>query len=276
MAYLDLADGGKLYYEIEGSGKPVVFIHGWKANSDVYLSTTKRLKDTFTCIRYDQYGHMRSVPAKKDPTIADLADNLKEVVDKLCPEKPVLVGWSMGAATIMEYIGKYGCEKTASVILVDYGPKMRNDDDWKHGALSARLGEEKLDEFVKLAKTDFDRFLDHYYENTNPSYAPMDKENREAFRKERMQGQDSEIIASLWESLNETDYREVLPKISVPTAIFHAGRWPVCTEGAAAYYKDHIPAPVRLVKFENATHAIMVDEPEMFAEEIRDFIENKE
>jgi len=155
---------------------------------------------------------------------------------------------------------------------VDYGPKMRNTGSWKFGALSCRLGEEKLDEFVKLAKTDFDRFLDYYYENTNPAYAPMDVENREAFRKERMKGQDREIIASLWESLNRTDYRSVLPKITVPTAVFHAGVMPVCTEEAAEYYKAHIPASVKLVKFQNATHAIMVDEPDRFAEEIRRFI----
>jgi len=190
MAYLDLKDGGKLYYEIEGRGKPVILIHGWKASSDVYLQTTGLLKDTYTCIRYDQYGHMRSIPAKKNPTIADLAENLNEVVNKLCAKKPVLVGWSMGAATIMEYIGRYGCEEIASVILVDYGPKMRNTGDWKFGALSCRLGEEKLDEFVKLAKTDFDRFLDLYYENTNPSYGPMNDIERKTFRKERMEGQD--------------------------------------------------------------------------------------
>lgn len=276
MAVLDLADGGKLYYEIEGNGRPVVLIHGWKASGDVYRETSERLKDSFTCIRYDQYGHMRSVPAKKNPSIADLAENLHEVIGSLCREKPVLVGWSMGAATVMEYLGRYGCGDVDSVILVDYGPKMRNTGGWSYGALSGRLGEEMLDKFLVLSKSDFDAFLDSYYEATNPFYGLLDREKKDAFRKERMQGQDPLILASLWEGLTETDYRSVLPKISVPTAIFHAGRWPVCTDGAAEYYKEHIPAPVRLVKFKKATHAIMVDEPEKFAEEIRNFIERKE
>ena len=62
MAYLQLQDGRKLYYEEEGAGKPVVFIHGWKASADVYAEPSRLLTQAgnYRCIRYDHCGHKRS------------------------------------------------------------------------------------------------------------------------------------------------------------------------------------------------------------------------
>ena len=40
MAYLQLQDGRKLYYEEEGAGKPVVFIHALK---HIKIKLTKQI-----------------------------------------------------------------------------------------------------------------------------------------------------------------------------------------------------------------------------------------
>ena len=44
MAYLQLQDGRKLYYEEEGAGKPVVFIHG-ESDDFVPCEMSERLFD---------------------------------------------------------------------------------------------------------------------------------------------------------------------------------------------------------------------------------------
>jgi deoxyribonuclease-4 len=80
MAYLQLQDGRKLYYEEEGAGKPVVFIHGWKASANVYEDTSRRLAEAgYRAIRYDHVGHMRSDLPDFEPDLKTLADDLQRM-----------------------------------------------------------------------------------------------------------------------------------------------------------------------------------------------------
>lgn len=81
-------------------------LHGWKASSDVYLKVSELLSDRYTCISYDCRGHKRS-GVTGAPDLSVLAEDLNEVIGKLCTGKPVLIGWSMGGLTALEYIRKF-------------------------------------------------------------------------------------------------------------------------------------------------------------------------
>ena len=56
-------------------------------------------------------------------------------------------------------------------------------------------------------------------------------------------------------------YRDVLPAITCPTAIFHAGILPVCDGETARYYQTHIAGPTKTVCFEHNSHALPVGPP---------------
>ena len=110
MPYLQLENGRKLYYEEEGAGRPVVFIHGWKASADVYAEPSRLLTQAgnYRCIRYDHCGHKRSDAPDSPATLQTLAQDLHSLITALQLEKPILVGWSMGGMTVQEYIRRYG------------------------------------------------------------------------------------------------------------------------------------------------------------------------
>ena len=110
MAFLTMRDGRKLYYEEAGAGQPVVFLHGWKASANVYAASVSLLAGNYRCIRYDHCGHLRSDAPAEGPDLGVLAEDLREVLVQLKLEKPVLVGWSMGGMTVLEYLRRYGCE----------------------------------------------------------------------------------------------------------------------------------------------------------------------
>ena len=267
MAFLKMTDGAQIYYEDEGRGQPILMVHGWKASADVYAQTSRCLQDEFRCIRYDQCGHMRSSAPKTDVKIRDLGAHLHRFVTALCGEKPVLVGWSMGAATVMDYIRQYGCNAIRGVVLVDYPPRMRNNDTWKFGRDDGTMTDE-----MKLIDRDFHAFLYVYYLRTNVDFPDMSEAERLQMIDERMQGHDPKILASLWKDINWQDFRDVLPAITVPTAIFYADKKPVCSQGAAEYYARTIPGSAKLVKFEGASHALISEQPDRFAQELRTFI----
>jgi pimeloyl-ACP methyl ester carboxylesterase len=206
------------------------------------------------------------------PAVSDLAGDLREIITALCKTKPVLVGWSMGAATVMEYIRLYGCDAIKKVVLVDYPPRVRNDDSWHYGRGGGRVTAQQLDESIRLSKTDFDLFLHQYYLSSDPRFAALSETERTKALAERMQGHHPKVLASLWESLNNADYRDVLPMIGVPAAVFYADTMPVCCREAAEYYAKNIPGGARLRRFQNASHALLMEYPEKFARELRDFI----
>ena len=272
MAYLKMQDGANIFYLDEGKGRPVILAHGWKASSNVYEGISLRLRDEFRCIRYDQCGHLRSSAPKTDVKISDLGTHLRQLVVTLCEEKPVLVGWSMGAATVMEYLRQYGCGEVAGVVLVDYPPRMRNDETWKFGRDDGTMTDEMLKCRFALLDADFHAFLYDYYLKTNVDFPDMNEAERLQMIDERMQGHDPKILASLWKDINWQDFRDVLPAITVPTAIFYADKKPVCSQGAAEYYARTIPGSAKLVKFDGASHALISEQPDRFAQELRTFI----
>ena len=158
MEYLGMRDQTDLYYQKSGEGTELVMLHGWKASSDVYLKVSELLSDRYTCISYDCRGHKRS-GVTGAPDLSVLAEDLNEVIGKLCTGKPVLIGWSMGGLTALEYIRKYGCEGISGLILVDVAPKMRKDETWPCGTYSD-------DEFYadqQVMQEIFFAFLRQYY-----------------------------------------------------------------------------------------------------------------
>src|SRR5512143_1574229 len=55
MAYID-RDGVKVYYEVEGSGPPVLLSHGYSATSRMWQGQAEALKDRYQVITWDMRG----------------------------------------------------------------------------------------------------------------------------------------------------------------------------------------------------------------------------
>lgn len=55
-----VSDGAHIYYEMEGSGRPIVLIHGWGCSGRFYKKNMEGLKDCFTVVTIDLRGHGRS------------------------------------------------------------------------------------------------------------------------------------------------------------------------------------------------------------------------
>ncbi len=83
MAYLDLKDGGKIYYEVHGEGEPVIFLHGIMMNTMSWLSFIPDLSKRFKLILLDfrdqgQSSRMQEQYAQ-DIHIGDVLSLLDEV-----------------------------------------------------------------------------------------------------------------------------------------------------------------------------------------------------
>ena len=85
----------------EGSGRPVVLVHGLTAHRDLVVHGSRALSRRARMIRYDARGHGESDPGPEGSYVYDhLADDLDAVVGATGVERPLLAGHSMGAHTI--------------------------------------------------------------------------------------------------------------------------------------------------------------------------------
>ncbi len=96
------ANGIKLYYELYGTGKPLVLIHGGGSSGFFdFEETIKRLKDQYQLILLDMQNHGRSEHRAVPETFEQDAKDIVAVLDYLAINKASFFGFSNGATTIL-------------------------------------------------------------------------------------------------------------------------------------------------------------------------------
>jgi 3-oxoadipate enol-lactonase len=88
-----------LAVEIEGSGPPVLMVHGLGGTSNFYQVQAQTLADRFQVIRPDSAGAGRS-PVTGQISIGSHADDLAALLDQLGVSGATVVGHSMGTLVV--------------------------------------------------------------------------------------------------------------------------------------------------------------------------------
>jgi pimeloyl-ACP methyl ester carboxylesterase len=92
--------GGKLWYEVEGAGDALVFLHDGLLPSATWDGQLAYFARRFRAVRYDRRGYGRSEPATAE--FSDL-DDLAALLDHLGIAKTILVGCSSGSRIAVDF-----------------------------------------------------------------------------------------------------------------------------------------------------------------------------
>lgn len=96
-------NGLKMYYEIHGSGEPVVLLHGaFMAISGDWSDWINELSKTRKVIAVEMQGHGRTADIKRDITYENLADDVAALLDYLKIPNADIIGYSLGGGTAMQ------------------------------------------------------------------------------------------------------------------------------------------------------------------------------
>ena len=118
-------DGTQIYYKDWGTGKPVVFSHGWPLSADAWESQMVFLAANYCrCIAHDRRGHGRSTQPCNGNDMDTYADDLSELIETLDLNGVTLVGHSAGGGEVARYIGRHGTKRVARVVLVSAVPPL--------------------------------------------------------------------------------------------------------------------------------------------------------
>ena len=113
----DLQTG--LAYDIEGTGTPVVFLHGLTFDRRTWRPIIEELDGSVASIAIDLPGHGGS--SGRPTRVEDVAEQIHRLLESLAIERPVVVGHSMGAAVAGLYASTYPAR---GIVVVDQATEM--------------------------------------------------------------------------------------------------------------------------------------------------------
>ena len=121
--YADV-NGISLYYQVLGSGRPLILLHGGLFSSDMFGPTLPALAANHQVIAVDLQGHGRTADIDRPLDIRVMADDIAALIDHLALDKPDLVGYSLGGGVAFFTAVKYP-EKVGKLVIA--GAHIRRD-----------------------------------------------------------------------------------------------------------------------------------------------------
>ncbi len=94
-----------------GEGSDIVLLHGWGQNIKMMEPIGEKLASKFKVTILDLPGHGNSSEPKEALTIYDFCEILKEFLDKLKIDNPIIIGHSFGGRIAIIYASHYDTEK---------------------------------------------------------------------------------------------------------------------------------------------------------------------
>jgi pimeloyl-ACP methyl ester carboxylesterase len=95
-------NGLKMYYEIHGSGEPVVLLHGsFMTITNNWTGWISELSKTRRVIAVEMQGHGRTADIEREMSYESFADDVAALLDHLKIEQADLLGYSMGGGVAM-------------------------------------------------------------------------------------------------------------------------------------------------------------------------------
>ncbi|QYO76190.1 alpha/beta fold hydrolase [Devosia salina] len=91
-------NGMEMYYEVSGSGDPIVVLHGAYMNIPAMGEIIPRLAETHTVYAVELQGHGRTNDIERPITYPHLSDDVARFMEAVGLEKADVLGYSMGAA----------------------------------------------------------------------------------------------------------------------------------------------------------------------------------
>jgi aminoacrylate hydrolase len=98
MPLLTLEDGGHLYYEVHGSGPPLLLVPGLGGLGSFWQPHVAPLTEKFTVVLHDHRGAGQSSLERIDFSVEQMAGDVLQLMDHLGVERAHLVGHSTGGA----------------------------------------------------------------------------------------------------------------------------------------------------------------------------------
>jgi pimeloyl-ACP methyl ester carboxylesterase len=261
-------DGVRLHFKDWGEGQPVVLLHAYALQSDVWAYQMAFLmQHGFRCIAYDRRGHGRSDCPGRGYDSDTLANDLAGLLNHLDLSGVVLVGHSMGAGEIVRFLSKYGSARTAGAVLVAPNtPFMIRTDDNPMG-----LDPSILDQLDKAISADYPHALRLMADSLWGDDEKVSPDMKEWVYQLGLQ---TSLIAAraCLQTAWRADFRADIAAIDVPTLVIQGDCDKVLPLHLSGRRTAEAIPGARLAIYETAGHALPLSQQDRLNQDLLDFL----
>lgn len=261
MAYITVGTENsadvELFYTDQGTGQPVVLIHGFPLDGESWGKQQAALLDAgYRVIAYDRRGFGASTKTGSGSDYDTFASDLHALIEDLDLDDVALVGFSMGTGEIARYLSRYGAGRVSkAAFLGSLEPFLLITDDNPDGAGDQAF----FDGIAQSVRDDRHAFLTGFFRDFyNLDDHLGDRISQEALDASvataRHAGNTAIAAAPLtW----PTDFRDDIAAITVPALILHGTADNILPiDKTARRFKDLVPAAT-YVEIEGAPHGLL-------------------
>ncbi|MBQ0736510.1 alpha/beta fold hydrolase [Aquimarina celericrescens] len=209
-----------IYFEDYGSGKPVILIHGWPLSHRAWEQQVWAIVEAgFRCITYDRRGFGDSTAPWNGYDYSSLASDLHQIITQLELEECTIVGFSMGGGEVVRYLTDYGADKISKAALISsIIPLVPQKDDNPNG-----VPQKDLEDIMDALETDRVGFLKNFHKNfyNYDDHKDTISESQLHYDWSIASFASPRATIEAAKSWAETDFREELNNVTVPTLIVH-------------------------------------------------------
>jgi pimeloyl-ACP methyl ester carboxylesterase len=251
-SFIETDDRTKLFVRDWAGGAPVLFVHSWAVNADLWQYQMVHLcENNLRCIAFDRRGHGRSSEPGHGYTADRLADDLAAVINQVDLKNLTLVGHSLGCGEIVRYLSRHGARRVARVVLVaptlPYTSKTPDNPDGVvtpdlAGRLRARMA------------SDFPGWVT---ENARGFFVPETSQAMLDWGIRMITQTPLKVVLDCNRVVNETDYRAELSKIDLPVLIIHGDKDLSAPLDLTGRKTAQLIPRSRLIVYEGGPHGLM-------------------
>ncbi len=272
MQSITTQDGTEIFYKDWGSGRPIVFHHGWPLSSDDWDTQMLFFLDRgYRVIAHDRRGHGRSSQTATGNNMDTYAADVAALTSRLDLRDAIHVGHSTGGGEAARYVARHGAGRVAKLALIGAVPPLM----LKTAANPGGLPREVFDGLRKNLAANRSGF---YWEFPVPFYgfnrpgSPLSEPLRMNWWRQGMQG-GAKAQYDCIEAFSATDFTEDLKRIEVPTLVMHGDDDQIVPIADSAMLSSKLLRNAELKVYKGFPHGMCTTHADVINRDLLAFIE---
>jgi pimeloyl-[acyl-carrier protein] methyl ester esterase len=250
-----------LHIESQGSGKPLLLIHGWGMHSGMWAQVAAQLAQSHRVHSVDLPGYGSSTactPYDLDTLVQQLSSQFNEALS--------LVGWSLGGQLALRWAQLHP-QQVNKLVLVATTPCFVQKENWS-SAMAANTLQEFSSSLLQNHAQTLRRFLALQVRGSENEKQILSDLRAQLFAKGEP---DMGALKGGLEILRDTDLREQLQHIK-QAALVLAGERDMLTPKTASEYMVQSMPRAQLEIIAGAAHAPFLSHPQIFMQRLTSFL----
>ena len=264
--YIEVEPNVRLHVTDAGEGRVIILLHGWPLSDEMYeYQYTDLVECGFRVLGITLRGFGKSDKPYGSYDYDVHVHDIKVILDKLSITDAVLSGFSMGGAIAIRYAAtESGDTITKLALFAAAAPSWTKRKDYPYNLPTA-----DVDALIALNYSDRPQLLS----NVGKIFAASETALSTGIGS-WLYGiglsSSAHAMGQTLKALRDTDLRDDLPKITIPTLIMHGKKDKICAYEMAEQLHIGIANSV-VVTFEKSGHALFLEETEKFNTELIKF-----